>query len=407
MNPGSGFLDVTLETPRLPHFQGLVRATDNMCFDVASCGEQGHSTVRTQYTGCRSQGVRGEGISGDDRNQGLIGQAEAGARINDMGVALAIDLQVLKDIPGGGQRAVCQQDMLGRRRLRHIERRDFNPPTAAAGWWIAHGHVTAADDQGGFNTLLAQDADGFIDGISFGDAAEVQAHVGHQQFNRSGPWIQPHVTVADRRAGTIQSFGRRQRTVTSGSSPDVDVRSNRDVERAFRLLGECLCPVEDSPEVVADGDGPAFSRGPGQTAQLALGIVIGEDVVEFPNAGEGGERGFLGPGGRRCVKDHSEWHPHFRPAELMALELNNRRSRASCHEQGAEGEGEGQPGCRRGTWRRMRFHATTFTVRWKDSRAMRKANGNRVNVIGRVWRGSAIFRVGGTRGDYGQAQRSL
>src|SRR5260221_5029939 len=49
------------------------------------------------------QAVSGDAIRGDDADQTVIGEADAGVRVNDVGIALPADFEPLKEIARGGK----------------------------------------------------------------------------------------------------------------------------------------------------------------------------------------------------------------------------------------------------------------------------------------------------------------
>lgn len=56
------------------------------------------------------EAIGGDGAVGDDRDQGVVSEAEAGVRVDDMGVALAVQFNELEEVTGGGDRFIFDQE---------------------------------------------------------------------------------------------------------------------------------------------------------------------------------------------------------------------------------------------------------------------------------------------------------
>src|SRR5205823_9522271 len=100
---------------------------------------------RTEDGGGGGEGVGERGAGGDDRDAAVAADRLAGARVDDVGVAAAVDDQVLTRVAGGGNAAVGNFD-IARRRFVGIERGDADAPAACAGRWIGGGDVAASSD---------------------------------------------------------------------------------------------------------------------------------------------------------------------------------------------------------------------------------------------------------------------
>ena len=191
--------------------------------------------LRPQHADGRGQAVGRHAVLGDHGHAALVGQAQAGARIDDVRIAPAVDHDVLKGVARGGDGRIGQQNV-ARGRPASVERNDRDGPARLARRRIARADVAAGIDQ------CARDA-------------AASAALAALRRRRS-PWRCPpgraacsalaagavcwfasssRMAIADRGAGFCQPLGRRHFLLPAGAAPQADIGSDGDVERAARF----------------------------------------------------------------------------------------------------------------------------------------------------------------------------
>lgn len=75
------------------------------------CGSEFMEFLSSEYTRRAGECIGECACWGDDRGGPALGKAEAGARVDDVGVPEAVDLDVLFEVAGGGDGAVAQGDL--------------------------------------------------------------------------------------------------------------------------------------------------------------------------------------------------------------------------------------------------------------------------------------------------------
>ena len=92
-----------------------VRSTKHQGGYAGSGVDQRETLLRSEHGHDFRKSVRGDSVRGDHGRDTAVRQAQAGFRIDDMGVSLAADIDVLEHIPGGGDTAVRKRKVLGGR----------------------------------------------------------------------------------------------------------------------------------------------------------------------------------------------------------------------------------------------------------------------------------------------------
>src|SRR5215210_5900974 len=122
---------------------------------------------------CCRNAIGSDSVLREDRGEYAIGQPDAGARIHDVGVTFSADLNELLEVSRCGDGAVrekqsCQSSI----RSHHVD-----SPTTAPRRCIAQDDVSARFEERPSDTMVAQQFDGTITGISLRNSAEVELHL--------------------------------------------------------------------------------------------------------------------------------------------------------------------------------------------------------------------------------------
>src|SRR5262249_57160210 len=122
-----------------------------------------------------------------------------------------------------GQRGFSRVDRILKR---HV-------PSVTLGWRAETVDGAAAGaDQRRVDLFFLEQAHDAIDGVPFGDAAEIELDAGLVETNRSRGWIQRHVRGADVTSRRGEIGVRRQPAVAAEEAPRFHQRTDGDVERA-------------------------------------------------------------------------------------------------------------------------------------------------------------------------------
>src|SRR5438552_13865480 len=89
---------ILFEPSRFRQFDSLTGLTDDVDGCTLCVFDQPFSVLRTENTYSRRQAVGSDAVRCNYRHQAVIGQPNARARIDDVRVPFAIDLDVLKKI---------------------------------------------------------------------------------------------------------------------------------------------------------------------------------------------------------------------------------------------------------------------------------------------------------------------
>ena len=77
---------------------------------AGDCGEELLSLFRTEYAGSGGEAVAGGGIGRDEGAGDAEGEAQSSGRVDDVGVAFAVQLKGLVKVAGGGDGAVFEME---------------------------------------------------------------------------------------------------------------------------------------------------------------------------------------------------------------------------------------------------------------------------------------------------------
>ena len=191
--------------------------------------------------------IGGGAVRREDRNQAVIGQANSRVRIDNVRGAAAIDIQPLKQVTRSGERPIGQPDEPCWWRVGDVQRGNLDSPTGLAGRWITHGHVAPARDESPCDATRGQDLKCFVQGITFGDAAQVQLHARDEQFHRVIAWIQPHLSVTHSFESLRETFSFGQALGPARASPQADGWPHRNIEGTVTLLRDLPRSIQNPP----------------------------------------------------------------------------------------------------------------------------------------------------------------
>ncbi len=206
------------------------------------------AVLRAEHADRSRERIGSHAVRRDDRDEAVIREPEAGARIDDVRVALAGDFHALENIAARGDAAVFQIHDLRRRRVRRIERRDLDPPAGLVWRRIARRHVAAAADEGAGKTARFQNGERFVAREAFRNRAEIEPHVRREQFRSAQLGIEPQLFVARARAHLREQRRVRQRLRTPRATPHIHQRPDRDVERPAAPLRHRLRVRQHLPQ---------------------------------------------------------------------------------------------------------------------------------------------------------------
>lgn len=150
------------------------------------------------------EGVGELGERGDDGGGFLLGEAEAGLGVDDVGVAGAVDGEVLVEVTGGGDGAVFERESGGGG---EVEGAESDVPAVFFGWGVAEAEVTAGDDEGLGEAGLGEVVEDEVGSVAFGDASEVELHAGLGEGGGLVFLIEDEVLVAGAFFGVGEGFG--------------------------------------------------------------------------------------------------------------------------------------------------------------------------------------------------------
>ena len=102
------------------HFDFSVRIAHNSRRDIRGAFNELQSLVGPEHAYRLGQAIGGDAFGRDNIDQTVIGQANAGMRINDVRVAFAADFQALIQISGGRNRYVLQREISHRWRVANV-----------------------------------------------------------------------------------------------------------------------------------------------------------------------------------------------------------------------------------------------------------------------------------------------
>lgn len=239
-----------------------------------------------------------------------------------MGVAPAVKLYKLLGIAGGGDAGVAEQ--LDARRSGSVGIGDLDPPALSAGRGVADHNVAAHLDHGAPNPVLFQHALPFVAGVSFGDAAQIEAHPLRQKLRRALAGIEAHHPPADTGARLLPLLRRRELTGSPGFAPQGDHRSYGRVERALAALRNLQGALQDAVEIVADLH-RRTARLRAQLHQFAGRAIVAHDLFQFRHALEGGGAGAFRLRLVPRIDDDSGLHAHDELGILKFRQLCLRR----------------------------------------------------------------------------------
>ena len=142
--------------------------------------------------------------------------------------------------------------------------------------------------------MRAQDTHRFIEGISFGDAAQVEAHSGDEKLRGAVFRIEMKLLIAYGGTGFFQLVVVRHSVLPPGLAPQTDKWPHGDVKCSCALPGQLLGPAQYLPQLRTDFDCFSLASRSREGGQFTVGFVIAEDIIELFDPEKGRLGGFLG-----------------------------------------------------------------------------------------------------------------
>ena len=151
-----------------------------------------------------------------------MGEAVAGAGIDDVGITTAIEFDELFGVAAGGEGLVFQVDGAGVNVSELIDIADEDAPTFAANGRGAGEHIAAGGDEGAADAVGLENFHGFVDGVAFGNAAEVELHFGCEQGNGAVARVEFYFFKPDAGFHGDEGFGGGEFLLASSGAPEAD-----------------------------------------------------------------------------------------------------------------------------------------------------------------------------------------
>ena len=151
-----------------------------------------------------------------------------------VGIAIPADLDELIGVARRRDGPISQQEELVGRTVAGADSLDADPPAQLAWRRFARGDVAGQRNQRAREAPRSQDGPRLVGRVAFDNPAEVEPHVGLEQFDRPGPFIEPNRLVSNPLPGGRQRLGARQPLGPARLAPQVDQRADRHIESPFR-----------------------------------------------------------------------------------------------------------------------------------------------------------------------------
>ena len=143
------------------------------------------------------RGIEAVGVEAaacDDGGAAADGHGPAGARVEDVRVAYAVRGHPLFGVAGGGDGGVAEDDGAGVRRAGDVERGHVDGPAVSIRRRRGDDDVAAEGGEGACQAVRFEDGDGFVGGVAFGEAAEVEGHAGRVEGGGARGGVEMEVT---------------------------------------------------------------------------------------------------------------------------------------------------------------------------------------------------------------------
>ena len=272
----------------------------------------------------RAEGVGVDAVRRDDADGAAAGDRPAGAQIDDVRAADAVDGHPLLGVAGRRDRGAHERDAEGiaagpgRRSLGGGgERGDRHRPGRLPGRRIPGGDVAANRDQRGAGAVRAQDAQRLLGGVALGDAAGVDLDPGLGERDGAAPRIEPHLGEAAGGAGGRDAIRLGPGVQAAGPPPQVREAAGGDVEGAAGAPRQRIRGREHGEQILADRHGDA-GGGARQRRHLAVVAVVAEAGVDRGDARERRLRRRLAGRRRVGVEHDADERAHVGRARLDA-----------------------------------------------------------------------------------------
>ena len=180
----------------------------------------------------------------------------AGARVDDVVVALAADDVAALVVAGRAERVIGERQLREPLALGAARIADAGLPLGAVGLACPRAKRSPpACTKNDVSPALLEDGDRAIDGVALGDAAEADLGLVLGEHHRLLRIVDDDVLEADEGKPRLDVLvGRRMRIEILVELPEPVQRLERDVERAFGDLARVDRVLDDRERLVADRD---------------------------------------------------------------------------------------------------------------------------------------------------------
>lgn len=276
------------------------------------------SSLGAQNAQRRCEAVGSDPLLGHDRDEGVMGEAEPGPGIDDVGVAGPVDLDELMRVPGGRNGRVIEPERLCL--ILGAGSRKANGPAGLPGRRSAHHEVAPGLNQGAGYPLGGQRVEGTVEDVSLRDSPGVQLHRIRSEPDRPAGCIQVHLLPPDPGRRTTQGRRVGQGASFAGGRPKVEVGTRRKVEGPVGPTRKTLGTPKHGKERTTHRNG-GFVGPVCQSIEFARCPIAAQHRFQVLHKTECGS---AGPPRHRIVRGiqhRSHGHSHLGLAVLVPFEL--------------------------------------------------------------------------------------
>jgi hypothetical protein len=267
--------------------------------------------------------VAGDAVARDGGNADAVREAEPGARVDNVRVAFAVDLDDAVGVAGGGDRGVGEVDVFAGRLAWRGERLDRDAPAALRRGRAEHAEVAAFVDERAMDAGAFQRAQRLVDDVPAREAGDVEPHARGEQLNGPIFRIEFDVAISDGLARGFDAARRGKLLQVARPPPESCERADGHVERAVCEARHFDGSLQDVKQLRAHDHRlrhwPVGSL-PGKPADLARRVVVAQDFVQAIDARVSRSRSSVGLRLVPRVEEDPKSRPHLRFVELEPLE---------------------------------------------------------------------------------------
>lgn len=207
----------------------------------------------------------------------MLGEAEAGLGIDDVGVAFPSDHDVLMEVAGGGNGAVFERK---RSSGAKAESAEGDLPSVFFWRWVAESEIASGCHERLRQACGGEVIENGIGGISFGNSAEVESHAGSGEGRGLLIRVEDERLVSAGGARFFEQWGSGEALRHPGLAPEPGGSSESGVVGSFGDFCDLQRLLEEIEKSVAD-ENRGVDRGVAKLIELGIGFVVGRDLANF------------------------------------------------------------------------------------------------------------------------------